>query len=142
MSVDTQWRYRNKISPNSTFKDAVDFFDSFYTGELDPNDVKAHKNNDAKYIEDQDTYLLEDRKTVIKLRRFKSIVDYDNWKNERLTLPRVDFNVSEEEGMDQAFLQIDLGPKAVGNTIPPMDWQLWDKSDRNTNRIQKEEEFK
>ena len=44
--------------------------------------------------------------------------------------------------MDQAFLQIDLGPKAVGNTIPPMDWQLWDKSDRNTNRIQKEEEFK
>ena len=142
MSVDTQWRYRNKISPNITYKDAVDFFDSFYTGELDPNDVKAHKDNDAKYIENQDTYLLEDRKTVIKLRRFKSIVDYDNWKIKRLTLPKVDFNVSEEEGMDQAFLQIDLGPEAVGNVIPSMDWRLWDKSDRNRNRIQKEEEFK
>ena len=35
MTIDTQWRYRNKIDPNSTFKNAVDFFDSFYTGELD-----------------------------------------------------------------------------------------------------------
>ena len=142
MSVDTQWRYKNKISPDQTFQDANDFFDSFYTGQLDSNDVKAHKENDAKYIEDQDTYLLEDRQTVIKLRRFKTIADYDSWKNRRLTLPIVDFNVSEEEGMDQAFLQIDLGPEAVGNTIPTMDWQLWDKSDKNTNRIQKEEEFK
>ena len=37
-------------------------------------------------LKDQDTYLIEDRKTVIKLRRFKSIVDYNKWKKERLTL--------------------------------------------------------
>ena len=44
MTIDTQWRYRNTAVPTQTFQNPEDFFDSLYTGAIDAEDIKKHKD--------------------------------------------------------------------------------------------------
>ena len=98
MTIDTQWRYRNTAVPTQTFENPEDFFDNLYTGAIDAEDVKKHKDNNLKNVEAFDSYLLADKRTVVTCRRFKGINEYNEWKYFRALLTKVDFNVSEEEG--------------------------------------------
>ena len=93
MTIDTQWRYRNTAVPTQTFQNPEDFFDSLYTGAIDAEDIKKHKDNNLKNVEAFDSYLLTDRQTVITCRRFKTINEYNEWKRVRALLPKVDFHV-------------------------------------------------
>ena len=134
MSIDTQWRYLNTVSPETTFEDPQDFFDNTYTGATDPEDIKAHKQNNEKNIAAQDSFLLADKKTVITLRRFEDFNSYEIWKKNRAFLPNVDFNISEEEGGANSFIDIDSWD--VGVTYPIMDYEQWESKKRH-----KEEEY-
>ncbi len=142
MSIDTQWKYLNRAVPSQTFEDPTDFFDSLYTGSNDPVVVQAHKSNNDKYLLDWDSYLLSDKKTVITFRRFQNFNHYSEWKRLRSLLPKLDFNVSEEEGI---FLDTMSGNYSwVHTTTPTMDYKMWDESGKiwdGLDRI-KQEEYK
>tara|TARA_B100000427_G_C15511116_1_gene596214 strand:- start:377 stop:769 length:393 start_codon:yes stop_codon:yes gene_type:complete len=126
MTIDTQWRYRNTAVPTQTFENPEDFFDNLYTGAIDAEDVKKHKDNNLKNVEAFDSYLLADKRTVVTCRRFKGINEYNEWKKVRALLPKVDFNVSEEEG---EFINVQPGTNVV--TIPPIDTELWEQTHKD-----------
>ena len=128
MTIDTQWRYRNTAVPTQTFQNPEDFFDSLYTGAIDAEDIKKHKENNLKNVEAFDSYLLADKKTVITCRRFKTINEYNEWKRVRELLTRVDFHVSEEEAAGE-FINAQPGTNVV--TIPPIDTELWGQENKN-----------
>jgi|TARA_B100001063_G_C16625060_1_gene482734 hypothetical protein len=128
MTIDTQWRYKNTAVPTQTFENPEDFFDSLYTGAIDAEDIKKHKENNLKNVEAFDSYLLADKKTVITCRRFKTINEYNEWKRVRELLPRVDFHVSEEEAAGE-FINAQPGTNVV--TIPPIDTELWGQENKN-----------
>ena len=128
MTIDTQWRYRNTAVPTQTFQNPEDFFDSLYTGAIDAEDIKKHKDNNLKNVEAFDSYLLTDRQTVITCRRFKTINEYNEWKRVRELLTRVDFHVSEEEAAGE-FINAQPGTNVV--TIPPIDTELWGQENKN-----------
>ena len=142
MSIDTQWMYRNTAVPSQTFEAPNDFFDSLYTGSNDLEVVQAHKSNNDKYLIDWDSYLLGDKRTVITLRRFENFNHYTEWKKFRSLLPKLDFNVSEQEGF---FLDTMSGNyEWYKTTTPEMDYRTWDRSGKiwdGLKRLQEEEYY-
>ena len=126
MTIDTQWRYKNTAVPTQTFENPTDFFDNLYTGAIDPENIENYRKNNLKNVEAYDSYLLKDKKTVITLRRFKSVNDYEEWKRVRSILPKIDFNVLEEEGH---FINVQPGTNV--ETTPPIDTELWEQDHRD-----------
>jgi len=110
MSIDTQWKYKNIASPDTKFVSPDDFFNDNYTGVAAIEDVNQHRANNTKNMIEQDSFLLSDKKTIVTLRRFLTNHHYQEWKRVRSLLPKVDYNLSEEEG---TFIEMD--PGAWGN---------------------------
>ena len=98
MAIDIQFLYRNLVDPNKAYESVDDFFDSTYTGTTDEEDLKAHVDINTKYVHEKTGVLTPDKKGVVLVRRFDNSAMYKEWKKQRSAIPKIDFNVSEEEG--------------------------------------------
>jgi len=98
MAIDVQFLYKNLVDPNKTYDSPDEFFDSTYTGTVDEDDVKRHKEVNSKYVAEQTGVLTPDKKAVVMVKRFDTSLHYKEWKKERNLIPNIDFNLSEEEG--------------------------------------------
>lgn len=98
MAIDIQFLYKNIVDPNKTYDSALDFFDSTYTGTTDEDVVKAHAEINKKYVHENEDFLTPDKKGVVVVRRFDTTTNYNEWKKQRSLLPKIDFNITEQEG--------------------------------------------
>lgn len=119
MAVDIQFLYRNIVDPNKTYNSTSDFFDSTYTGTTDEETVKLHDNINNKFVHEKHALLTPDKKGVVVIRRFDRVIHYNEWKKERSVLPKIDFNITEQEGF---FMKVkewgDYRPKDGVNLMP------------------------